>query len=365
MTRARGLLAALAVLALVLVGCAQAQSMRGRIQGLSQIADEAEKNGARRCAPRELALAQSHLRFATTKLDQGELSAAADHVAQAEPNARAARDLSPADKCTDSAPKPQPKPGDKDGDGIPDSIDKCPTDPEVYNGVEDEDGCPDDGDADGDGIADARDQCLLEPEDKDGYLDEDGCPDRDNDADGIADAQDKCPDKAEDPDGFQDDDGCPDLDNDGDTVADLDDQCPNTPGSPTAPKKGCPGLVVVTGKEIRITQQIQFEFNKAVIKAGISFKILDEVAQVLKDNPKINLEVQGHTDNVGLAAYNQKLSQQRADAVRAYLVSHGVEAGRLTSKGYGMTQPLVPNTSEGNRALNRRVQFIRTETTSP
>lgn len=352
------------VLLAALAGCAQAQSLRGRIEGLSQIADQADKNGARTCAPRELALAQSHLKFATTKLDQGELVAAADHVALAEPNARAARDLSPADRCT-GVPKRLPaKPGDKDGDGIPDSIDKCPEVPEVYNGVEDEDGCPDDGDADGDGIADSRDQCPLEPEDKDNYLDEDGCPDLDNDADGIADAQDKCPDKAEDMDAFQDDDGCPDPDNDGDTVADVEDQCPNTPGSPTGAKKGCPGLVVVTGKEIRITQQIQFEFNKAVIRPGISFQILDEVAQVLKDNTKIKLEVQGHTDNVGNAAYNKKLSQQRADAVRAYLVGHGVEAARLVSTGYGLTQPLVPNNSVGNRALNRRVQFIRTEEAS-
>jgi len=80
----------------------------------------------------------------------------------------------------------------------------------------------------------------------------------------------------------------------------------------------------VTDKEIRITQQIQFEFNKAVIKPGISYKILDEVAGVLTDNPKISLEVQGHTDNVGADAYNMHLSQTRADAVRAYLVAHGV-----------------------------------------
>jgi len=118
---------------------------------------------------------------------------------------------------------------------------------------------------------------------------------------------------------------------------------------------------VVTDKEIRITQQIQFEFNKAVIKPGISYKILDEVAGVLTDNPKISLEVQGHTDNVGADAYNMHLSQTRADAVRAYLVAHGVSADRLVSKGYGFHQPLVPNSSEGNRALNRRVQFIRTE----
>jgi outer membrane protein OmpA-like peptidoglycan-associated protein len=325
------------------------------------VADEAEKSGAKKCAPRELALAQSHLRFAMTKLDQGEYVAATEHVNIAEPNARAAQSMSPADRCTGMAPKP----GDRDGDGILDPVDKCPDQPETYNGFEDQDGCPDEPDADGDGIGDAKDQCVLEPEDKDNYMDEDGCPDLDNDADGIADSKDKCPDKAEDPDGFQDDDGCPDNDNDQDTVADVEDQCPNTPGSTSGARKGCPGLVIVTGKEIRITQQIQFDFNKATIKGAISFKILDEVVQVLKDNPKFNIEVQGHTDNVGNAAYNLKLSDQRADSVRAYLVSHGIDAARLRSKGYGMTQPLVPNTSEGNRSLNRRVQFIRTEAPTP
>lgn len=118
---------------------------------------------------------------------------------------------------------------------------------------------------------------------------------------------------------------------------------------------------MVTEKEIRITQQIQFEFNKAVIKPGISYTILDEVTGVLNDNPKIALEVQGHTDNVGGDAYNMHLSQSRADAVRAYLVAHGIAPDRLVAKGYGFHQPLVPNSSESNRGLNRRVQFIRTE----
>jgi len=120
----------------------------------------------------------------------------------------------------------------------------------------------------------------------------------------------------------------------------------------------------VTAKEIRITQQIQFEFNKATIKGDISFRILDEIVQILKDNPKINLEVQGHTDNVGSASYNERLSQSRADSVRAYLVSHGTDAARLVSKGYGLSKPLVPNNTDANRGLNRRVQFIRTETAS-
>jgi outer membrane protein OmpA-like peptidoglycan-associated protein len=347
-----------AALLVVVVGtsCAQGPVMRGRIDGLSGVVKKAEQNGAMRCAPRELALAKSHLQFAETELDQGELSEAASHLAIAEPNAQAALALSPVEKCTE----PVGKEGDRDGDGIADSFDQCPDVRENYNGFEDLDGCPDDPDTDKDGVPDSRDACMLEPEDKDGYLDEDGCPEPDNDLDGIADAKDKCPNQPEDPDGFEDDDGCPEDDNDKDTVKDVDDECPNTPGAPSGPRPGCPSLVIVTEKEIRITQQIQFDFNKSTIKP-VSYPILDAVVDVLVKNPKITIEVQGHTDNVGQVAYNQKLSQSRADAVRAYLVAHGVEASRLVSKGYGMSQPLLPNTTEANRALNRRVQFIRTE----
>ena len=346
------------VSSVTLASCAQSATLRGKITGLEGVVKEAEKNGAMRCAPRELALAKAHLHFAATDLDQGVPSDAANHLDNAEPNAHAALAMSPVDRCTEEVVKPRQ--GDRDGDGIDDEYDQCPDQRETYNGFEDLDGCPDDPDTDGVVIPDSRDACRLEPEDKDGYLDDDGCPDPDNDLDGIVDAKDKCPNEPEDPDGYQDEDGCPDPDNDGDTVADVDDMCPNTPGQAGGAKPGCPGLVVVTAKEIRITQQIQFDFNKATIKP-VSFPILDAVYDVMAANPKITIEVQGHTDNVGQAAYNQKLSQQRAESVKAYLVKRGISDGRLVSKGYGMSQPLLPNTSEANKALNRRVQFIRTE----
>jgi outer membrane protein OmpA-like peptidoglycan-associated protein len=170
-----------------------------------------------------------------------------------------------------------------------------------------------------------------------------------------------CKNDPEDPDGHEDEDGCPDLDNDADKVADLQDDCPMVPGAED--NKGCPkkpALVVVTAQEIKITQQIHFEFGKSEIRS-ISFPVLDAVVDVLKQNPKITLEVQGHTDNVGNAQFNKKLSQDRADSVRKYLVKKGVAASRLIAKGYGMEKPLVPNSDARNRALNRRVQFVRTE----
>jgi len=222
---------------------------------------------------------------------------------------------------------------------------------------------PDFRDRDHDGVYDLDDKCPDQPEDRDGFQDGDGCPDPDNDNDGILDAVDKCPNDPEDPDGFEDADGCPDPDNDKDGVPDLEDMCPNEAGPAGGDRPGCPrkpALVVVTDKEIKITQQIHFEFDKDIIRKE-SFPILDAVAEVLQQNAAMRIEVQGHTDNKGSAAYNLKLSDRRAASVKKYLTSHGIAGDRLVSHGYGMTRPIVPNDTDQNRALNRRVQFIRTE----
>jgi outer membrane protein OmpA-like peptidoglycan-associated protein len=309
-------------------GCGQAPQLRGQIAGLEKIVEQAERNGAMRCAPRELAVARSQLKFATLELDQGFVTKAEAHLQKAAPNADAALELSPPEYCAERAFVELPGDPDTDGDGVPDSIDAC----------------------------------VLEPEDKDGYLDDDGCPDLDNDLDGIPDAVDKCPNSAEDLDGYQDDDGCPDPDNDNDTVPDVQDQCPNEPGSATEEPLGCPkaALAVITDCEVKITQQIHFEYNKDKIRPE-SFPILDAVVDVLNKNPDVRLEVQGHTDNRGGAAYNKNLSKRRAASVMKYLVTHGITPGRLTSMGYGFDRPIVDNSTEQNRALNRRVQFIRTE----
>lgn len=349
---------------LLLIGlfaCARGNTLQGRIDGLREVINQAERNGAYRCAPRELALAKSHLEFAETELKQGDPGEAEDHFALAEPNAHAAYRLSPPDRC---APRgvsivKRKKPGDRDGDGILDSVDKCPDDPEDYDAYQDQDGCPEDQDTDGDGLPDSRDMCIVSPEDVDGYLDTDGCPEPDNDLDGIPDTADRCPNDPEDFDGWQDTDGCPDPDNDADGTPDVQDKCPNEPGPKD--EQGCPKVyknVEVTTTYIRIHQQVHFEFNKAKIR-HVSYPILNTVAQVMRDYPDIKIEVQGHTDSRGSDSYNLRLSQARAEAVRQYLIEQGIDASRMTAVGYGETQPIETNATAAGRAANRRVEFKR------
>jgi outer membrane protein OmpA-like peptidoglycan-associated protein len=116
--------------------------------------------------------------------------------------------------------------------------------------------------------------------------------------------------------------------------------------------------VKVTATEITIKQQIQFALDSAVILPE-SFGLLTEIADTVIRHPEIKrVEVQGHTDNSGTPDHNKVLSEQRAEAVRAWLVQHGVPSDRLVAKGYGQEKPLVPNVTPGNRAQNRRVQFI-------
>jgi outer membrane protein OmpA-like peptidoglycan-associated protein len=116
--------------------------------------------------------------------------------------------------------------------------------------------------------------------------------------------------------------------------------------------------VELTKQEVRIHKQIFFNTNSAQI-SDKSHGLLSEIADVLLRNPQVkSVEIQGHTDSTGAPEANQQLSQQRADAVREWLIGAGVDAGRLSAKGYGDTRPLVPNLTERHRAANRRVQFI-------
>jgi OOP family OmpA-OmpF porin len=176
-----------ATAAIMVIACGREGVLSGRVSGLEKILETAEKNGAIRCAPRELAIARAHLQFAKLDVEQGQLGSAEEHLRFAEPNAQSALSLSPAEQCGGEVERP----GDRDGDGLVDNLDKCPEHPERYNGHKDDDGCPDDIDTDGDGVPDSVDNCPLDPEDKDGYLDEDGCPEPDNDLDGVPDALDR------------------------------------------------------------------------------------------------------------------------------------------------------------------------------
>lgn len=355
----------------LLAGCAHANSLAGRIDGLNDSLDRAEQSGARACAPRELAIGRAHARFAEDELAQGHVQRAEQHYRIAEPNVNAALALSPAARCAPdgAVPAPEPErpaaPVDTDHDGLLDPDDRCPTDPEDMDAYEDTDGCPEDQDSDGDGHPDSRDACPADKEDVDGFEDTDGCPELDNDADAILDPADNCANDPEDADGFEDTDGCPDRDNDTDGIADLEDNCPNEAGP--ADNQGCPRVyqnVEVTDTHIRITQTIHFEFNQATIRS-VSFPVLNVVAQVLRDFPRIRIEIQGHTDDRGNDDYNMRLSDQRAHAVRDYLIAQGIDGARLSAQGYGETRPLGPNTNGRNRALNRRVEFVRTESPAP
>jgi outer membrane protein OmpA-like peptidoglycan-associated protein len=348
----------LAALAAALLGSSCAgRAVRSQTAATATLIATARASGAVRCAPVELAMAESHNDFARHALDEGNYHEARREARVAETNAQLAIDKSPRDRCA-GGDAPAPVVGDLDGDGVLDDADECPRVPEDTDGYQDADGCPED-DNDSDGITDKLDKCPDEPEDRDGFQDGDGCPDPDNDGDGITDKLDRCPSEAEDKDSFEDDDGCPDPDNDKDTIVDASDKCPNEPG--VAPD-GCPkkyNLVVVTETKIELKQTVFFDTNRATIKPA-SFGLLDEVAQALKDNPKIKVEIQGHTDSQGLDAFNLQLSQKRADAVRVYLIKRSITSDRLAAKGYGEGVPIADNRTAAGRGQNRRVEFVIT-----
>jgi len=288
----------------------------------------------------------------------------------------------------DLFPTPRaPEPMDRDKDGIEDPKDQCPTEP----GPASTNGCPD---ADGDGIVDSRDSCPKQagteamngcPDmDKDTVADPTdacplqagkvalmGCPDTDDD--GISDATDKCPQDK----GTAEFEGCPDSDGDG--LTDNVDSCPKVPG----PKelKGCPdrdkdgvmdsedkcpdlaGLKEHQGclpeamkKFTGAVKGINFQTGSAQILPN-SFKLLDDAVKVLKEFPKLRMRIEGHTDNVGQPPKNQKLSQDRADSVKKYFVTKGIDEKRIETKGFGEDKPVQDNKTEAGKAANRRIEF--------
>ena len=344
--------------AFVLSACADLSSLHRDHKALTELVTTLERDKyAQKCAPKEFALAQAHRRFAEVEFKEGDARRGFDHVVIARENAR--RAYAAAEAC---------RPRDADGDGIVDGRDKCPKQKEDFDGYQDEDGCPEgdpppvNNDADGDGIVNSDDACPDIPEDLDGFKDSDGCPDLDNDGDGIVDTADRCPMQPETFNGVQDEDGCPEQDGDGDGVIDNMDRCPSEPENYNQymDEDGCPDqkpqLIEITKKQIVIKERIEFETAKSVIRR-VSFPVLDDVVQALKDYPDLQVRIEGHTDNVGNDDYNLRLSQTRADSVHDYIVGKGIARSRLTTKGYGETRPIDTNMTPQGKQKNRRVEF--------
>ncbi len=288
---------------------------------------------------------------------------------------------------TATKPKTQKAPKavkDKDNDGIADKDDKCPTE----FGTKETMGCPD---RDGDGVADKDDKCP----DVKGTAANHGCPVNvvDTDGDGVPDELDKCPLVKGDPnnngcplkgvdtdgDGVNDDvdqcptvvgllryHGCPIPDTDGDGVNDEIDHCKDVPG--TAANHGCPENAKTTNPEVTTTNVTE-EMTKTVNEAAnkVLFKqsqsdlspesksALDAIAAVLQSNPSLHLKIEGHASKEGEHFINMGLSNSRANAVRDYLVSKGIDKARFAVAYFGSDVPVTNDPAK--QAMNRRVEM--------
>jgi outer membrane protein OmpA-like peptidoglycan-associated protein len=248
--------------------------------------------------------------------------------------------------------------GDTDADGVKDSLDACIDVP----GLPSLNGCPDD---DNDGIRNTDDACPLVP----GLAAFNGCPD--TDSDGIVDSADNCPEIAgvaalkgcpdADSDGITDADdlcpnatgskalnGCPDAD--ADNVADKDDKCPAVAGP--ASNNGCPENPLSDLSNLSVS----FDLAKSIISDN-NTSVLMKVIAILRENASASIILSGHTDNSGAEKYNKKLSMQRAEQVKKYLVKNGIDDSRLNLVGLGEKSPKASNDTNEGRVLNRRVDF--------
>jgi outer membrane protein OmpA-like peptidoglycan-associated protein/opacity protein-like surface antigen len=243
---------------------------------------------------------------------------------------------------------------DSDGDNIPDGVDKCPDSPAGV--LVDSNGCPKD--SDGDGIPDGADRCSATP--RGATVDALGCP-GDEDADGVLDGLDKCP---RTPIGATvNSSGCapsqqqirqPAKPAPADTSAGPP---PSRPSPSPSPSPGRPaGAAALAAGAAMVLEGVTFESGSARLQSG-SYVELDSIAKVLLANPKMKIEIAGHTDNAGTPADNQHLSTLRAEAVRNYFVAKGVPFQQMVARGYGATMPRTPDTTPQGRAANRRVEI--------
>lgn len=236
---------------------------------------------------------------------------------------------------------------DKDADLVFDKDDACP---DVAGPVENK-GCPWK-DTDGDTLLDNVDACPTVA----GPVENKGCPWPDTDGDSVLDKDDACPDVA----GLVENKGCPVLDADKDGIPDTEDNCPILAG----PKenKGCPEVNKTTLEQLRMeAKSIFFPTGKSTLDVadkGQNSGRLDAIKEILKNYPNAKFAINGHTDNVGNAKANQKLSEQRAKAVMDALIAKGVNPANLTSNGYGSTKPVKSNKTAAGRAENRRTEIV-------
>jgi outer membrane protein OmpA-like peptidoglycan-associated protein len=229
---------------------------------------------------------------------------------------------------------------DKDNDSIPDKDDACPDNagPRVNQG------CPD---KDADGIFDFIDGCP----DIAGPKENQGCPWPDTDGDGLLDKDDECPTIK----GPKENKGCPFKDSDGDGLLDKDDDCPMTPGPKS--NKGCPVIEDEVAEVIKMAfENLEFETNKDIILPN-SKPALDQLAEVLIKRTNWNLQISGHTDNVGEDNANMVLSKKRAEALKSYMISKGITETRLMVQFFGETKPIADNNTAEGRKKNRRVEM--------
>jgi outer membrane protein OmpA-like peptidoglycan-associated protein len=243
-----------------------------------------------------------------------------------------------------SRKEPPPPPADSDHDGYADLVDKCPQDAGVAP-----EGCP--ADTDGDGVLDRDDYCPREagPAPK-------GCPiiDPDPDKDGVPIPCDACPEEP----GVKPD-GCPVRDKDGDGIPDNVDKCPNEPETKNGfeDADGCPDKVPdAVNKFSGVVQGIYFKQGSAVIRPDSKPK-LNAAVKVLQQYPSIGFEISGHTSSEGDKAVNDKLSLDRADAVKQYIVDQGIDPSRIKTRGAGAEEPIADNNTKAGREKNRRIEF--------